>query len=258
MKLACCAYSFRELFSDGTMSLADFLDTCAELGLDGVELTQYYFPQETDRYLLELKREAFLRGLDVCGSAVGGNFSVADPDDRLKQIDHVKDWLVKSSRLGSPVLRVFAGACPDGVEEETARSWVREGLTQCAVTAANYGVVLALESHGGLTATAEGVLDLIEPLEANPWIGLNLDFGNFTGDIYDQYERCAPYAVTTHAKMTVKQGDEREWIDYRRVVRIMREAGYEGYLSIEYEGDEDPRVGVDRFAAYLRGCILEA
>ncbi len=258
MKLGCCAYSYRELLTNGMMNLEDFLDLCVQLNLDGVELTQYYFPEETDRYLNHIRRQVFRRGLEVSGTAVGGNFSNADPDERQAHIEHVKDWIVKSARLGSPVLRVFAGGCPDDTPQEEARRWVREGLTRCAVTAAEQGVVLALENHGGLTGDADGTLDLLEPLGENPWVGLNLDFGNFTGDVYGQYERCAPHAVTTHAKVTVRQGDEREEVDYRRVVRIMGEVGYRGYISIEYEEPGDPAVGVDRFAAYLRGCLTDA
>ncbi|MFO8006800.1 MAG: sugar phosphate isomerase/epimerase [Candidatus Brocadiia bacterium] len=258
MKLGCCAYSYRQLLSDGQMALEEFLDTALELGLDGVELTQYYFPEESNAYLNHIKRQAFARGLEVAGTAVGGNFSNADADARAKQIEHVRDWLVKSSRLGSPVLRVFAGGVPDGADAETAAGWVRDGLAECAAVAEEAGVVLALENHGGLTATADGVLALLAPFADNPWVGLNLDFGNFTGDVYEQYARCAPYVATTHAKVTHRQGDGAELVDYRRVVRIMRQAGYRGYLSIEYEEDEEPLQGVDRFAAYLRGCLEDA
>jgi sugar phosphate isomerase/epimerase len=240
------------------MTLESFLDLCTGLGLDGVELTQYYFPEESARYLNHIKREAFRRGLEVAGTAVGGNFSNADAEARAEQVEHVKDWVIKSSMLGSPVLRVFAGGRPEGVEEAEARRWVREGLTQCAVTAAEHGVVLALENHGGLTASADGVLDLIEPLSENPWVGLNLDCGNFSGDIYEQFARCAGHVVTTHAKVSAGRGDERVPVDYRKVVRTLRAAGYAGYLSIEYEESGDARIGVDRFAAYLRGCIVDA
>jgi sugar phosphate isomerase/epimerase len=234
------------------------MDVCRDLGLDGVELTQYYFPEESDEYLHYVKREAFTRGLDICGAAVGGNFSNGDADARRKQIEHVKDWLVKSGKLGATCLRVFAGGQPEGVDLETARGWIIEGLHECAPVAAECGVILALENHGGVTSDADGVLALLEPFAEDPWIGLNLDFGNFTGDIYGQYEQCAYHAVTTHVKVTVRQGDEREAVDYRRVVRILRDIDYRGYLSIEYEEPEDPIVGVDRFAAYLRGCIVDA
>ncbi len=258
MKLSSCSYSYRDLLKNDEMTLESFLDTCADLGLDGVELTQYYFPEETVGYLNHIKREAFARGLEVAGAAVGGNFINADADARRDQIDHVKDWLEKASRLGAPVLRVFAGGQPDGVDYAECENWVQEGLAECAVTAARHGVVLGLENHGGVTATADGVLGLLAPFEGNPWVGLNLDFGNFTGDIYDQYKRCAPWTVTTHAKVTCRQGDERQQIDYRKVVGIMREAGYAGYLSIEFEEREDPMEGVSRFAAYLRGCLVDA
>jgi sugar phosphate isomerase/epimerase len=258
MKLSCCAYSYRQLLTAGEMTLEAFLDTCADLGFDGVELTQYYFPEETDEYLNHLKREVFRRGLEVAGTAVGGDFINADAEARKKQIAHVKDWLVKSAKLGSPVLRVFAGRQPQGVDIETAEGWVQEGLAECAVTAARNGVVIGMENHGGVTGSADGVLSVLQPLADSPWIGLNLDFGNFRGDVYEQYTRCAKYAVTTHAKVTHRQGDERVLVDFRRVVRIMNEAGFTGYLSIEYEEPDDPIVGVDRFAAYLRGCIVDA
>ncbi len=258
MKLSCCAYSYRELLTGGRMTMESFLDVCVELGFDGVELTQYYFPEESDQYLNHLKREAFTRGLEVTGTAVGGNFSNADAAGRQKQIEHVNDWLVKSAKLGSPVMRVFAGGQPDGVDEGTARGWVQEGLRQCAEVGAQCGVILGLETHGGLTATAAGTLALMEPFVDDPWVGINLDFGNLTGDIYAEYAACAPQVVTTHAKLTVRQGEERELVDYRRVVRIMREVGYRGPLAIEYEEPGDPLVGVDRFAAYLRGCLTDA
>jgi sugar phosphate isomerase/epimerase len=258
MELSCCAYSYRDLLTSGRMTLESFLDTCAELAFDGVELTQYYFPEETAEYLNHVKRQAFARGLDVSGAAVGGNFANADADARRRQVEHVRDWLAKAARLGAPTLRVFAGGVPEGVSHETAAGWVREGLDECSEAAAACGVVLGLENHGGLTATAGGALALLEPYQDNPWVGLNLDFGNFTDRIYEQYALCAPYAVTTHAKVTVRQGDEREAIDFRHVVRILRDANYRGYLAIEYEEPDDPAVGVSRFAAYLRGCLSDA
>jgi sugar phosphate isomerase/epimerase len=258
LKLGCCAYSYRDLLTSGDMSLESFLDVAVEIGCDGVELTQYYFPEETPEYLNHLKREVFRRGLDVSGTAVGGNFSAADADVRARQIEHAKDWLAKSARLGSPVLRVFAGSCPEGTDDEQARRWVREGLGGCLESARRNGVVLALENHGGLTASADGALELLAPFADEPWVGLNLDLGNFTGDIYAQYARCAPHAVNTHAKVSVGQGEERELVDYRRALRVLQQAGYRGYLSIEYEEPGDPVAGVARFAAYLRGCLTGA
>ena len=258
MKLGTCAYSYRDLLTSGKMTMVEFLDLAAELNFDGVELTGYYFAEETKDYLVGLKREAFARGLDICATATGGNFADVDQNKRAEQIAKVQAWIEISAILGSTALRVFAGACPEGVELAFARKWVVDGLAECAPKAASEGVILALENHGGLTADAEGTLALIEPFEENPWVQLNLDFGNFTGDIYSQYTACAPYAATTHTKLTVRQGEEREPVDYRRVVRLMREAGYSGYLNIEYEEKEPPIPYVERFASYLRGCLVDA
>ncbi len=132
MKLSCCAYSYRDLLQSDRMTLEHFFDTAVELGLDGVELTSYYFPDETDEYLNHLKREAYRRGLEVSATAMGGNFANADAEEQRQQIEHVKDWLEKSARLGSSVLRVFAGAAPEGVETATAQQWVINGLAECA------------------------------------------------------------------------------------------------------------------------------
>ncbi|MEC7843260.1 MAG: sugar phosphate isomerase/epimerase family protein [Candidatus Latescibacterota bacterium] len=258
MKLGTCAYSYRDLLTSGEMTMIEFLDLAAELNFDGVELTGYYFAEETKEYLVGIKREAFVRGLDICATATGGNFADADETKRSAQIAKIKEWIDISAILGSTALRVFAGGCPEGVEPAFARKWVTDGLAECAPKAESEGVILALENHGGLTADAEGTLALIEPFAANPWVQLNLDFGNFTGDNYGQYAACAPHAATTHTKLTVRQGDGREPVDYRRVVRLMREAGYSGYLNIEYEEKEPPIPYVERFASYLRGCIADA
>lgn len=257
MKLGTCAYSYRDLLTAKKITLEQFLDIAAGLNFDGVELTSYYFPEETKSYLVSIKRECFVRGLDISGTAVGGNFANEDPEKRKAQIDHVKDWIVKSAILGSSVLRVFAGAKPDGVDRDTAENWIRDGLAACEPLAREEGVILALENHGGLTSDAAGTLALVKPLDS-PWVGINLDFGNFKGDIYEQFAQCAPFTVTTHAKKAYHEGDARVLVDYRKVVRTMRDAGYNGYISIEYEEKEPPIDGVDRFAAYIRGCMVDA
>jgi sugar phosphate isomerase/epimerase len=170
----------------------------------------------------------------------------------------VKAWLGHSAALGSSVMRVFAGGQVEGAPRATAEDYVRDGLAECAKVAADCGVILALENHGGLTGDADGILALVEPFADNPWVGINLDFGNFAENNYEQYQRCLPHTVTTHCKVTHRLGGEKERVDYRRVVRLLRDGGYDGYLSIEYEEPEDPIAGVSRFAAYLRGCIVDA
>ncbi len=257
MKLGTCAYSYRDLLTAGKMTLEEFLDIARDLGLDGVEMTSYYFPETTKEYLVYIKREIFLRGLELSATALGGNFADADEDKRRTQIASVKEWIMNSAILGSPVLRVFAGPCPDGVERSVAEQWVRDGLAECAELGKAEGVVVALENHGGLTDDADSTLALVEPLN-DPWVRINLDYGNFKGDVHEQFARCAPMTATTHAKVSCMQDGERKPVDYRQVVRTMRGAGYVGFINIEYEEPDEPVEGMDRFAAYLRGCIVDA
>jgi sugar phosphate isomerase/epimerase len=254
MKLGCAAYSYRDALQSGAMTLEGFVDECARLGFEGVELTAYYFPS-TDRPALHtLKRYCYLRGLDICGTAVGSNFTQPDAERRAQQVQMTKDWIDHSVELGAPGIRVFAGPVPEGVSERDAMTWAVECLRECAAYGAERGVVVALENHGGVTARAEQVLEIAAPLES-PWFGINLDCGNFREDPYDEIRRVARLAVTAHAKVTTRTPDGVEPVDYARVGGILEEAGYRGYLNVEYEEKEDAMLGVPRFAEYLQSVF---
>lgn len=251
MKLSCCAYSFRQHLQTGQMTLEQFVRKCADMGLDGVELTAYYFPTTDEAYLHRLKRFVFLQGLDISGTAVGNNFCQPDPEAREQQVALVRRWIDVSASLGSPVLRVFAGPVPQGHTREDAVQWTIEALRKCAEYAEAKGVMLALENHGGITDTAESTLQILKGV-GNDWVGLNLDFGNFHESPYEEIEAVAPYAVTTHAKIHTETPNGREALDYTRIAAIMFRNDYKGYISIEYEEPEDPVSAVPRFVSELR------
>ena len=97
------------------MDLFDFVDLAADMGLDGVELTSYYFPPDVDAdYLHRLKQHAFTLGLDVSGTSVGNNFCVAPGPERDKQLELVRTWVDNAAELDAPVIRIFAGTVPQG------------------------------------------------------------------------------------------------------------------------------------------------
>lgn len=233
------------------MTLEQFVRKCADMGLDGVELTAYYFPTTDEAYLHRLKRFVFLQGLDISGTAVGNNFCQPDPEAREQQVALVRRWIDVSASLGSPVLRVFAGPVPQGHTREDAVQWTIEALRKCAEYAEAKGVMLALENHGGITDTAESTLQILKGV-GNDWVGLNLDFGNFHESPYEEIEAVAPYAVTTHAKIHTETPNGREALDYTRIAAIMFRNDYKGYISIEYEEPEDPVSAVPRFVSELR------
>jgi len=254
MRLGCAAYSYRDLLKSGEMSLPEFVRQCRSMGLDGVELTSYYFSDTSREALQELKRYCFREGMHILGTAVGSNFALADADRRREQVAMTKTWIDHSVILGAPCIRVFAGPVPEGRTEAEAFGWAVECLEECVAHGAERGVVVALENHGGITGTADQVLRLVDRLQG-PWFGLNLDFGNFHVDPYAEFDRCAPFAVTTHAKRTMRGPSGPERVDYRRVAKIMQGVGYAGYLSVEYEDADDPRRAVPEFVETLKQAV---
>ena len=253
MRLGCCAYSFRDLLNSEKMTLEQFVDLCCEMGLDGVELTSYYFKDSSPRYLRELKKYCFLKGLEISGTAVGNNFCQAEADKRREHVEMTKEWIANGQILGAPVIRIFAGPVPKGHTEQEAFEWCVAAARECIEYGEQHGVAVALENHGGITATADQVLKLYEALK-HPWFGINLDFGNYS-TAYPEFERTAPYVITTHAKTSYRpEGGERTKLDYNRIVQIMHAAGYRGYISIEYEDPEAPLVAVPRFVEELKAA----
>jgi sugar phosphate isomerase/epimerase len=238
------------------MTLEAFVQRTAEMGLSGVELTDFYFPSTEDAYLMSLKRTVYLHGLDIPAVAVHNNFCQPDAAQRAEQVALVKRWIDVAFKLGAPCLRVFAGPVPEGHREEDAQAWAIASLKEGAAYAAPRGVLLALENHGGITATASQTLALLKAVDS-PWVGLNLDTGNFLTDPYRQMEQAAPYAVSVHAKAHIDHTDRLEDIDYARVISILSRAGYKGYLSIEYISPEDPLTAVPRLATHLQRLIRQ-
>ncbi|MEM3648177.1 MAG: sugar phosphate isomerase/epimerase family protein [Thermoproteota archaeon] len=131
-----------------------------------------------------------------------------------------------------------------GYTEEDAFNWVVESIEKCLPVAENLGVVMALENHWGLTATPEGVLKVVEAVNSK-WLRVLMDTGNFIEDTYNGLRKIAPYTVLVHVKTYYGGGVWYELdIDYSKVFKILREAGYRGYLSIEFEGKDDATSGV--------------
>jgi sugar phosphate isomerase/epimerase len=257
LRLSLAAYSFRQVLDlkqkPPPMNLEGFIDLAAEMPFDAVELTAYYFPETTPRYLARLKGRCTRLGLDVSGTAVGNNFCTREPARLREQIDHVKRWIEHTSRLGGKTIRIFAGSVEAGDTEAQARGRCLDAIQEVCAHAADHGVFVALENHGGITATADQVLTIVRAVKSD-WFGLNLDTGNFrTADPYADLERIAPYAVTVQIKTEIQRaGRDKEEADLKRLVQILRQAHYRGYVALEYEANEDPKVGVPRAARALR------
>lgn len=256
-RLSLAAYSFRDSFRDPEkLDMFRFVDYCAEQGLPGAELTSYYFPPDADEaYFLKLRRHAYLRGVEVSGTAVGNNFALPQGEERDREIADVKGWIDRAAVLGAPHIRVFAGSA-QGIEDSEARKLCVSALEECCDYAGKKGIFLGLENHGGIVAEADGLLEIFQAVQS-PWFGVNLDTGNFhTADPYGDLARCAPYAVNVQVKVEMRaRGGKSEPADLERIATILREATYQGYVALEYEAEEDPWAAVPRHLKELAAAF---
>ena len=258
-KFSLAGYSYRKLLTGNPpqLTLDDFMADCARFGLEGTEPTSYYFPKDlTLDYLRHLKHLAFRLGLDISGTAVGNDFCHPPGAERDRQIAGVKQWIEYAEILGAPVIRIFSGRPRKDQTEDEAHRLAVEGIEECCDHAAGHGVFLALENHGGLTTTLAGMMRLVNDVKS-PWFGVNLDTGNFhdpdLDQMYANLAALAPYSLNVQIKVTVS-GPDRKNIpaDFNRLAKILTDAGYRGYIVLEYEEDEDPRTACPRYLEQLR------
>ncbi len=255
-KFSLAAYSYRDLFKGDSpkLTLQDFVDDCAKFGLEGTELTSYYFPKNTTpEYLRTLRRQCFRLGLDVSGTAVGNDFGHPPGEARTEQLANVKQWIEYAEILGAPVIRIFAGHQQKDQTEAQTHSLMVQGIEECCDYAGKHGVHLALENHGGPTATADGLLKFVRDVNS-PWFGVNLDSGNFhSDDPYAELAKIAPYALNAQIKVVMSPaGKKKEPADFKRLAKILREAHYRGYVVLEYEEAGDPQEECKKYLGELR------
>jgi sugar phosphate isomerase/epimerase len=261
LKLSIAAYSYRDLLQGPkkSMDLFDFVDRAADLRLDAVEPTSYYFPPDVDSdYCHRLKQHAFRLGLDISGTAVGNNFCLPPGPELDKQHALVRTWIDRAADLDAPVIRIFAGNVPRGGNEDEVVERTIQGIQQALSYAAERGVALALENHGGITSTPKQLLRLVRAIQAPAGnFGVNLDTGNFHGeDPYAEMIELAPYAINVQVKTEISPaGKGKQDADLGRVIGILKEAKYSGYVVLEYEAAADPLTAIPNAIRQLRSLI---
>ena len=171
----------------------------------------------------------------------------------------MKDWVDHAAILGAPHIRVFAGSKPKNLEVAEAKKLCIEALEESSEYAGNKGIFLGLENHGGIVAESGDLLDIVRTVKS-PWLGVNLDTGNFqTDDPYADLAKCAPYAVNVQLKAEVQpRGKKKEEADVPRLIRILRDANYQGYVALEYEAAEDAWTGVPTWLKKMKQAMASA
>jgi sugar phosphate isomerase/epimerase len=231
------------------MDLMDFIDFCADEQLGATELTSYYFPNPVSHeYLMQIKEKTFRLGLDISGTAIGNDFCLREGPERDRQLQLCRQWIDYAAEMGAPIIRIFAGNVQAGDTEDQAIERCVAGINDCLQHAAKRGVVLALENHGGIVTTAEQLLSIVREIDSE-WFGITWDSGNFrSADPYAELKMAAPYAVTAQIKATIASKPA----DLARVVQILKDVNYRGWVALEYEEEEEPKIAVPRYLDELR------
>ncbi|MCY3993874.1 MAG: sugar phosphate isomerase/epimerase [Caldilineaceae bacterium] len=271
LRLGTSTYSYWHFTPEKT-PIESVLDAAADLGLSGVEILHRQMESEENAYLQKLKRHAFSLGLDLYNLSIHQDFVHDDADIRQEHIDHTLHCIDLAHEMGIPSIRVNSGGFRkqgsfddlieakgwvepwDGFTMDDGFGWVVDAIERCLPHAERRGVLLLLENHWGLTTFASDMARIIETIDS-PWLQAILDMGNFLfeDDMYEAMERIAPYVRLAHAKTYPGGGS---WysldLDYGRIFRILLDAGWRGYCSIEMEGAEDATTAVPKSIEMLR------
>jgi sugar phosphate isomerase/epimerase len=268
--IAVSTYSFWRFKDNAKLPIEKCIDEAARMGFDAVEILHIQMENEDPAYLQRLKQRAFVNGLALCGFSTHQGFLSPDEAVRKKNIDHTIHTIELAYALGIPTIRVNTGRWGttksfdelmanrgieprlEGYSDDDGFKWVVDSLQQCLPAAARCGVTLGLENHWGLGRTPEGVLRIVREVDS-PWLKCTLDTGNFLEDPYDKLEQMAPEAVFVQAKTYHGGG---VWytleLDYPRIAEMLRRHNYRGYISLEFEGNEDWQTAIPKSLATLR------
>lgn len=251
LKTSLNAFSFNAPLLDGSMNLDDLLDFCNQLGFEGVDMTAYYFKGypnvPTDDYVFHLKKKAFRHGIEISGTGVRNDFTIADKEKRKNEVQLVKNWIEVAAKLGAPVLRIFAGTQKnEGIPREQVLDWVLNDIQTCVDYGKQHGVIIGLQNHNDFIMTADHIIQIFEAIKSE-WLGLLIDIASYRTDPYGEIERTIKYAVNWQLKEQVYVNGKETDTDLNKLFSIIKKSSYQGYIPIETLGAGDPKQKVESF-----------
>ena len=249
VKIGLNFFSFdNPILRDKDMDIFSVIKYVASIDMECVDITGYYFPTypdvPSDDYIYEVKRLAFRNAIDICGTGVRNDFTKPDIEERKKEIQLVKDWIVVGAKLGASTIRIFSGPrLPNGYTWDEAAKWIAEATDECAEFGKQYGVMVAMQNHNDFLKTADDVNKFLALCKSDN-VGLMLDIGCFRTDPYAEIEKVIHHAITWQIKETVFIDNVETKTDVKRIMDIIQRNKYCGYLPIEIlgRGNEKERV----------------
>ncbi|MDR0348398.1 MAG: sugar phosphate isomerase/epimerase [Tannerella sp.] len=272
LKLAVSTYSYRR-FNNDPGGVEEVIDKAAGLGVEGVDILHRNMSSEDNSYCQQLKKRAFLNGVDLVCLSIHQDFVDPNPEYRQRMVDHTIRCIELAYKLGIPSIRLNSGTWGttgsfdelmkargiepliEGYTENDGFGWVTDCIYKCLPAAERCGVILALENHWGIAGTPEGMIRIKKSVNSE-WLKFLVDTGNFLEEPYDKLALVLPDAAFISAK-TYQGGGMWYTLDlnYDRIVKQIHDVGYRGYLTLEFEGKEEPETAVPDSLKMLKGYI---
>lgn len=266
MKVGIYASYFGKEVPKAFPDVESFIDLAYELKLDVIEFRVDVGFGSLDRgYLRDLKIKCLKAGLPIGYLASGGHFVGTDEELRGK-VEQAKADVEVAAFLGAPMIRLFCGAPGDGDPDREIRCF-----QEVCDFAADAGIVVGLQNH---PSTGDNVLRILREtdrenftfiLDTGQWVGspaLNRGVANPDVDVYHYMEQTASFASYVRAKIYKIDSGREEWLDYPRIIGILKAAGFNGVVSITFEGQDvnecDDRETFRLAAQHLRETIATA
>jgi sugar phosphate isomerase/epimerase len=258
-KISLAEWSLNRSIGKGTITNMDFPRIAKETyGLDAVEYVSTFFKGkgEDSEYLTKLKNECEKYGVKSLLIMVDGEGNLADTSlaARTKAIENHYKWVKAAKFLGCHSIRVnTAGKGTMGQMQVAAI----DGLSKLSAYAADYGINVIVENHGGNSSYGKWLAEIMKVVN-KPNCGTLPDLGNFYE--YDRYKgvtEMMPYAKGVSGKTHDfdENGNETQ-IDYVKMMKIIHDSGYKGYIDVEYEGNKlNEDDGIKTSIALLRKVI---
>ncbi len=273
IKLSLAEWSLHRMIKSGKLDHLQFAAKAKSLGFDAIEYVNQFFPDRASdiKYLDEMNRmakESEVRQLLIMIDGEGG---LANTDEKqlLQAVDNHKKWVQAAKQLDCHSIRV--NCFGEGDKNEVKMAGIK-GLSLLSEYAQPYDINVIVENHGGYSSDGQWMSDVIRQVNL-PNCGTLPDFGNFCikrqggemwgtpcieeYDIYQGVKELLPYAKAISAKSyQFDEAGQETSIDYKRMMSIISQADYKGYIGIEYEGDDDDEVkGILKTKALLEQVI---
>ena len=255
IKLSLQSLCYRDTFNAGDIDLFGMIDKAKEYRLDGIDIHFAHFASTERDYLEDVRMATLRAGLHICYIGVSNNFGM-EGDEQRAQIENMKKWIDVAERMGIQMVRSFGGWVPEDETEDTVWPRIVSATKEVAEYGASKGVMVGLHNHnhGCAPATGDQVIRILDEVD-NPYYTHILDTGQYRGspgaslgergvedvehNFYGSIETSAPKAVHVRAKIYRIASGSEAWLDYDRIMKIIKSVGFNGWMSVVFEGQDE-------------------